>query len=68
MATIRVCDKCDALSTEKDIRGYRWMVLMDKNNYKHGNKLKLDLCSNCAEVIEKHILSFFDTTKKPRLE
>ena len=45
MATIKICDKCG--TREGTIRGFRWMALMDKDNYKHTMIIKVDLCEYC---------------------
>ena len=57
MATIRICDRCKARNTKNwkpvEVRGYRWMALMDKHSYKHEMIIKVDLCFDCADYVEK---------------
>lgn len=57
MATVRVCDKCKAQSTEyKKIRGFRWMGLMNEENYKHSMFIKADLCPLCEMKVRQAIM------------
>ena len=59
MATIKICDKCGATHSELlKVKGYRWMKLMDKEDYKHRMLIKIDLCDNCEALIQNEIWSF----------
>jgi len=59
MATIKICDKCGATHSELlKVKGYRWMKLMDKDDYKHRMLIKVDLCDNCEALIQNEIVSF----------
>lgn len=51
MATIRICDLCQAKDTEKKVRAYRWSALIDKENYKVDQLVKVDLCKECADEV-----------------
>jgi hypothetical protein len=53
MATIKICDNCGVKNEPPDnqVRGYRWMRLMDKNDYKHRMLIKIDLCDFCHDSL-----------------
>jgi hypothetical protein len=62
MATIKICDCCGIYSTIAKVGGYRWMKLMDKDDYKHTMLIKLDLCDKCEALIQNEIWAFINKT------
>jgi len=68
MSTIRICDKCKAPNTEVKVRGFRWMGVMDKCNYKHDMFVKVDLCKVCESKVRGVILKELGMTMRPFTE
>ena len=57
MATIKICDLCGISNNVTRVRGYRWMGLMDKHDYKHRMLIKVDLCDNCQPGVYQVIIN-----------